>query len=83
MSKLIFNPKKDMKELEKYGFVNDKYNENYILNVSKLEHGLDGIVINYDGTVDNYTSSKDETILIFYNLIKADLIVDDEELKED
>ncbi len=80
MSRLIFNPKKNMKKLEKYGFINDKYNEYYILNVSRFESGLDGIVIRYEGDVDNYMSCNSESVLTFYKLIKENLIIDDGEI---
>ncbi len=82
MSKLIFNPKEDMKKLLDYEFKYDRCKEEYILNVSEFSKGLDGIIIDKNRNVFNYTSSKGKSILIFYKLIKANLIIDEEELNE-
>jgi len=82
MNKLIFNPKEDMKELFNYGFKYciDGSIRYYELNLCESEIGFDGLIIDEDGTVNNYTNTNKST-LIFYKLIKANLIIDEEEYK--
>ena len=82
MSKLIFNPKKDMKELEKYGFI---IREKVAFKKVYLNNDDDDRII-YSIYPDNsitvilsgYEVDLDDTL---YKLIKANLIIDEEELK--
>lgn len=82
--KLIFNPKKDMKELLKYDFTYDKYNKKYELNLSQFEKGMDGLIIYEGGEVNNYTSPSlnGKSTYIFYKLIKQNLIIAENEVEE-
>ncbi len=80
MSKLIFNPKKDMKELEKYGFV-DVEKINGMCKYYSTQDNLTKIKIGkHDGKVW-ITGFADEELVILYKLIKANLIIEEEELK--
>lgn len=82
MSKLIFNPEKDMKELEKYGFI---IREKVAFKKVYLNNDDDDRII-YSIYPDNsitvilsgYEVDLDDTL---YKLIKANLIIDEEELK--
>lgn len=81
MSKLIFNPEKDMKVLSDYGFkLND--DEEYEL-VFEKDNIQVFIVVESEGTI--YVQSNAYVIYelgVLHDLIKANLIIDEEELNE-
>ncbi len=107
MSKLIFNPKKDMKELEKYGYKRlggteeEHYHWGYYSKIIERVFFPDlEIMIFFRGSskgkisVDYTDKAKIYYDLNFYprpklkkkfikDLLKANLIISDEELKDD
>ncbi len=95
MSKLIFNPEKDMKELKMYGF---KYidvskvqwansNNNYWCKKVYLGDDYDNRVFYLINEKDRYyhVDSCESGVLdnTTYDLIKANLIIDEEKLKNE
>lgn len=90
MSKLIFNPEKDMKELEKYGFsytIGDDWHKTFkYIYVSRGDNN-EFVIIYYFGIIDDeieeFQEELEQLLLLQYNLIKANLIIDEEELKDE
>lgn len=84
MSKLIFNPKKDMKELLDYRFKYDDNKGQYKF----CERNIDGatyIYVNiWNGRVTFRQDKGSDTqcLTVLYKLIKANLFIDEEELNE-
>lgn len=81
MSKLIFNPEKDMKKLEKYGLFDIEKANSMCSYYSSNEHDLSGIRIGKHNRKVRATDLTDAELVILYKLIKANLIIDEEELK--
>lgn len=81
MSKLIFNPEKDMKVLLDYGFkLND--DEEYEL-VFEKDNIQVLIIVENEGTVCIQSNAfVIRELGVLYDLIKANLIIDEEELKD-
>ena len=79
MSKLIFNPEKDMKELLDYGFkLND--DEEYEL-VFEKDNIQVLIIVENEGTVCIQSNAfVIRELGVLYDLIKANLFIDEEEL---
>lgn len=84
MSKLIFNPEKDMKELEKYGYSDDIYPYNFY----HKNYFVDGVRVFIDiatGQVHEIHIKEQypryENLTHVDDLKKANLIIDEEELK--
>lgn len=81
MSKLIFNPEKDMKVLLDYGFkLND--DEEYEL-VFEKDNIQVLIIVENEGTVCIQSNAfVIRELGVLYDLIKANLFIDEEELKD-
>ena len=77
MRLLKFNPKKDMKELEKYGF--EKWAMEHCCNKYAYIYDCKGkktikIVVHKDNTL-RIVNVNNEVMLLLYDLIKADLLI--------
>lgn len=86
MSKLIFNPEKDMKELEKYN-IKPRYDtytgEIKMYTTPEVMKPLTKIYyVDNDHNHKPYWKFISDDLLLTYKLIKANLIIDEEELKE-
>lgn len=84
MSKLIFNPKRDMKELEKYGLT-PRYNEytGQVKMFTTLGNSLTRIYyVDNDHNREPYWEFISNDVLLTYKLTKANLIIDEEKLNE-
>ncbi len=84
MSKLIFNPEKDMKELLDYGFkvvtIVDKIKYQYVEMIGKQE--IYNVKVDENGIVHyNQYSVYNEVPIVIYKCIKANLFIDEEDLK--
>lgn len=84
MNRLIFNPKYDMKELEKYGFRYDDNKGQYKF----FERNIDGATYIYVKVWNRRVifrqdkESDTQCLMILYKLIKVNLFIDEEELNE-
>lgn len=86
MSKLIFNPEKDMKELEKYGYSDDIYPYNFY-HKNYFNYGVHVFIDKATRQVHEKHIKEQycryENLTYVDELIKANLIIDEEELVED